>query len=99
MKNKLLFFYFVFLIGQHQILQNYEFHFFHTQVEYVLKCAFKMELTSGDTRISDLHGYYSCHIFCRNIAERSRKIYFLLEMTILSNSLINYLFTCVFDVL
>ena len=48
MKNKLLF-YFVFLIGQHQILKNYEFHFFHTQVECVIKFAFNMELTSGDT--------------------------------------------------
>ena len=48
-----------------------------------------MELTSGDTRISDPPGYYLCHIFCRNIAERSWSINFLLEMTILSNKLIN----------
>ena len=73
------------------MLQNYAFHFFHTQVDCVFKFAFKMELTSGDTRMSNPLGYYSCHIFCRNIAERSENIYFLSEITILSNSLINYL--------
>ena len=83
MKNKLLF---RFLIGQHQALQNYEFHFFHTQVECALKCAFKMVLTSGDMRISDPIGYYTCPIFCRIIAEHSGNIYSLPEMTIPSNS-------------
>ena len=58
-----------------------------------------MVLTSGDTQISDPLGYYLCHIFCRNIAERSGNIYFLLELTILSNILIDYLWTCVVDVL
>ena len=62
-----------------------------------------MELTSGDTRISDPLGYHSCHIFCRNISERSENINFLSEMIILSKLmsvwLIPYLWTCVVDVL
>ena len=41
-----------------------------------------MELMSSDTRISDPLGYYSFHIFCRNIAERSGNINFLSKMTI-----------------
>ena len=89
MKNKLLCI--VFLIGQHQVLQNYEFRLFHIQVECVLKCTAKMELKSGDIPISDPLGYYSCYIFYRNIAERSGNTNFLSEMTIPSNSLIKYL--------
>ena len=46
-------YYFTFLIGQHQVLQNYGFHFLDTQVTCVLQCVFFIELTSGDTRISD----------------------------------------------
>ena len=47
-----------------------------------------MESTYGDTQISDPLGYYLCHIFCRNIAERPGNINFLSEMTIVSNGLI-----------
>ena len=39
------------------------------------------------------------HIFCRNIAERSGNINFISVMTILSNRIINYLQTCVVDML
>ena len=68
--------------------KNYELHFFHTKVGCVFKYAFKMESTYGDTQISDPLGYYLCHIFCRNIAERPGNINFLSEMTIVSNGLI-----------
>ena len=81
----------VFSTGHHIIFQNYEFHFFHAQAECVLVCAVKVELTSGDMRFSDPLGNYSCHIFCWNIAERSRNINFISEMASLSNSIINYL--------
>ena len=43
----------VFYIGHHLIFQNYEFHFFHAQAEFVLECAVKVELTTGDMRFSD----------------------------------------------
>ena len=32
---------------------NFEFHFVHAQVEYLLKCAVKVELTTGDDPMSD----------------------------------------------
>ena len=40
----------VFSIGHHLIFQNYEFHFFHAQVECISKCTVKVELTTGDFR-------------------------------------------------
>ena len=58
------------------------FIFSHNQVECVSKCADKMELTSGVNRISDPLCYYSCHIFCRNIAERTGKIKILFRKTL-----------------
>ena len=43
----------VFSIGHHLIFQNYEFHFFHAQVECIFKSTVKVELTTGDMRFSD----------------------------------------------
>ena len=48
----------------HLLFQNYEFNFFHAQVECVLKCTVKVELTTGDIQFLDPLGYYSFHIFC-----------------------------------
>ena len=50
MKNKLLFYYINRTARGSSKMMSF---FFHTQVECVFKCAFKMELKSGDTQISD----------------------------------------------
>ena len=61
---------------------NLEFHYFHVEVEYVLKCAVNVKSTTG----SDPSDYYSCIYFVEtllNVLETS----FISEMTILSNSM------------
>ena len=73
------------------MFQNNEFHFFPYLSRMCIKMCSSDEILSGDVRIFDPLGYYSCHTFCRNIADRCGNINFLPKMTILSNGLINYL--------